>query len=123
MTYQRVIPRDLFNEAKLLKCLGKLVVLSERYPQLQTGFVEAGDYSHFVVVQNPDSGDLSVANVVVFMNEKPVELFTPLNARDSWPLYVQYDDSNEPELVFRDDDTGEFSDVFKELLTECLTWE
>lgn len=22
--YQRVIPRDLFNEAKLLKCLGRL---------------------------------------------------------------------------------------------------
>ncbi len=25
--YTRVIPRDLFNEAKLLKCIGRLVLL------------------------------------------------------------------------------------------------
>lgn len=26
MTYRRVIPRDLFNEADLLKCLGRLYI-------------------------------------------------------------------------------------------------
>lgn len=30
MTYLRVIPRDLFNEAKLLKCLGKLYLEAEK---------------------------------------------------------------------------------------------
>lgn len=25
--YQRVLPRDLFNESKLLKCIGQLVLL------------------------------------------------------------------------------------------------
>ncbi len=29
MTYHRVLPRDAFNEAKLLKCIGKLTLLIE----------------------------------------------------------------------------------------------
>ena len=33
MTYRRVIPRDLFNEGNLLKCLGKLYVQAEYYDE------------------------------------------------------------------------------------------
>lgn len=32
MTYQREIPRDLFNEANLLKCLGQISLIAHDRP-------------------------------------------------------------------------------------------
>ena len=49
MTYARVCPRDLFNEASLLKCLGHLWPVCERIPGV--GWVEPQIGEPFVIEQ------------------------------------------------------------------------
>lgn len=106
MTYRRVIPRDLFNEANLLKCLGRLVLL------IEDNEIDWMQYHHdsepFHVVQDEASGSLSVTNLQFWTLDcgatKELYFDRPLNSRDPWPLYVQYGD--ECYTVF--DDEGNF---------------
>lgn len=64
-TYQRVLPRDLFNEAKLLKCLGQLslLVYEGRLPLLLQHDTEFSQ--GFLVAQDRSSGDIFVSNLTV----------------------------------------------------------
>jgi hypothetical protein len=114
MSYLRVIPRDLFNEANLLKCLGRLSILCD--PFEGTGFedyVEGG----FQIEQDPNSGAISVANLEFFVRMERHSLFRPLNSRRSWPLYLQTPD--EDILVF--DDDGNLSQEMLSYINELRT--
>lgn len=118
MSYQRVIPRDLFNEANLLKCYGRI------YINLETsglrGVELEGDGEAFDVQQDPGSGSLSIANVVLRVNEKPYTLFRPLNSREAWPLRLV--DENETEIaVFAPD--GSFSQEMTAFLKAAVEAE
>lgn len=86
-TYMRVIPRDLFNEASLLKCLGRFWIETERYQVRHVTFEHNGD--PFEVWQDENDGTLHVRNVEVFINGRPHHLCRPLNSREPWPLYIQ----------------------------------
>ena len=90
MSYLRVIPRDLFNEANLLKCLGKLALqIHEGFlPFLQMELEEGPDDQGFLIAQNPDSGGIFCSNLTVTFKGKPVHLERPLNSRKSWPLLL-----------------------------------
>ena len=101
MTYQRVIPRDLFNEAKLLNCLGKLsiAILDCMTDGLQ--LVEEFDGDAFQVEQDPSDGSLSVVNYTLTLEGEPIRLWTPCNSRDKYPLYSTYQDE---EYKVLDDD-------------------
>jgi hypothetical protein len=83
MSYQRVIPRDLFNEGNLLKCYGKLWLLLEPFRQVRFD----DDGQPFEIDQDVD-GNLTVMNVQLFINERLAHLYRPLNSRQPWPLYV-----------------------------------
>lgn len=89
--YKRVIPRDLFNEAMLLKCLGKinLLILDNEIQGLEC--IHTQPQKGFIIKQDSGSGDIYVANLF-FKDESGNEvLFShPLNARDSWPLVMTY---------------------------------
>lgn len=96
--FNRVIPRDLFNEAKLLKCLGQLsLVLHDGKdsagrplpPGLEIEFVEPEYAEGFRVVQNPADGGLSCAAVRATFNGHPVRLFSVYNSRDNFPLWFE----------------------------------
>jgi len=65
MRCARVIPRDLFNEADLLKCLGRLwIKLDERRDHKgRMVFYGAGERP-FEVEQNPSDGSIHCRNVV-----------------------------------------------------------
>lgn len=82
-TYYRVIPRDLFNEANLLKCLGRLVLAADTLSELDV----THDDGPFRVEQNPDTGGLYCTNVRFFWKGQLMELERPLNSREPWPLY------------------------------------
>ncbi len=111
MSYTRVIPRDLFNEANLLKCIGRLYLNLE---SLNTQHAEIEhDGETFDVQQNPDDGSISVANVSLFVRGYEYPLHRPLNSRDAWPLYLTTGDGDDIE-VFSDD--GEFSPEMLTLL-------
>jgi hypothetical protein len=104
MSYVRVIPRDLFNEASLLKCYGRI------YTNLETAGVQDAGLEHdgeaFDIQQDEDDGSTHVANVKLMVRGEVCRLFRPMNSRGTWPLY--FVDDNEEELeVFAED--GSFS--------------
>ena len=92
MTYARVIPRDLFNEANLLKCYGRLWILLDetRGHNARLGD-KAGEHSGepFKIVQDESDGSLSVANVPFTVAGEAWTLSRPLNTREPWPLYAE----------------------------------
>ena len=111
MSYSRVIPRDLFNEANLLKCLGKLYINLEAYGNIGASMMNDGD--DFIIAQNEDDGSIYCVNVHLMKNGESVSLFRPLNSRIEWPLmFNNYED--ETNLVF--DDFGHFTQEFVDFL-------
>lgn len=111
MSYVRVIPRDLFNEANLLKCYGRIYINLEVLNFPEVSLVHAGDA--FDIRQDESSGDLYVENVRLMVRGEPCRLQRRLNSRQPWPLYlIEEDDEEWP--VFNDD--GSFSDEMMALL-------
>jgi hypothetical protein len=103
--YRRVIPRDLFNEAKLLKCIGKMSVLihDERIPNLN--ITHENESKGFIIAQDHD-GSIYVDNVFFFDNNgTPVYFHTPLNSKENWPLIMLYKE----EEYFPFNDNGEYT--------------
>jgi len=86
-SYKPTSPRDLFNQAKLLKCLGQLAlfIVDEKYPELVGGLIVDPKYG-YKVKQDVSSGDISVTNLKMFCGGKRLRLFCSLNNRSPWPL-------------------------------------
>lgn len=109
--YHRVIPRDLFNEAKLLKCLGQLALIihdgrdskGQKAPPSLT--IEHNDeaYPGFNIGQNPFSGDLYCSNIVVSVKGNPINLVSAYNNKRPFPLIWETEDDSD--FVFNDDGT------------------
>lgn len=109
-TYYREIPRDLFNEAKLLKCIGRLCLL------IHDGFTINGmlfehDGSPFIIEQNEDDGSLWISNIRFEIAGNTVIFTSKYNSKSNYPLYCQKNYSEEY-LVF--EESGEYTDEFKE---------
>lgn len=114
MSYMRVIPRDLFNEANLLKCLAQLYLASETLPEGKLTVELVGPQNaRFLVEQDPSDGSLYVANVRVCLDGMAVTVTRPLNARNPWPVYATYGDV--VEQVF--DDAGAVRNEFLNMLS------
>lgn len=105
MPYIRVIPRDLFNEANLLKCLGRIFINLESadLPNVEL----AHDGEAFDVQMDESSGALYARNVVLIVRGEPCRLERPLNSREGWPLKL-IDEHDEGTDVFNED--GSFSE-------------
>lgn len=109
MTYKRVIPRDLFNEANLLKCLGRLWILLEQSGRDPDAIMQSNGQP-FDIRQDEATGSIFARNIVVSINGRSCDLMRPLNSRDAWPLWLENYDGDwdfDPIEVFTDD--GEFS--------------
>lgn len=105
MSYLRVIPRDLFNESKLLKCLGQLaLIIHDRVnvPRELELTHDDSEFSGFQIEQNQDSGALYCANMQLTFAGHVIELSIPYNSKENYPLnYVVSDDDDG--RVFTDD--------------------
>lgn len=111
MSYQRVIPRDLFNEADLLKCLGKLYLMTEYRTTVR--ILNSG--RAFDVVQDISDGSIHCSNICIVLNGCVFEHFRPLNSREPWPLRLRRADPDAEDFrAF--DDQGNLSDEVKGLL-------
>lgn len=117
MSYQRVIPRDLFNEAKLLKCLGQLALLIHDGVRIPRGLTLEHETPEdgFQIEQNQDSGALYCCNLECFCDGRLIGLSTPYNSKDAFPLRFVRGDDDEGR-VFNED--GSLSDEFRELLAK-----
>lgn len=116
MSYTRVLPRDLFNEANLLKCYGRLAIcLDEKAGQHGAKLGESWAVHSFDVEQEID-GELFIANLPLLVGDREFVLVRPLNSRRAWPLYVEdpKDDGFGPVEVF--DDEGNLSAEMMKLI-------
>lgn len=117
MSYTRVIPRDLFNESKLLKCLGQLALIAHdghdgkrQAPIMGVEFRDDVD-GGFIIEQRQECGGLFVANLKFTVGLMEVDVFTAYNSKSPYPLLF---DSVEGEGdVFNDD--GTLTDAFHNL--------
>jgi hypothetical protein len=113
MTYRRVIPRDLFNEASLLKCYGRLAILLDQTRDHKARLHHDG--GAFETVQDKSDGSLTLwPSVEFFVGDLSTVLRRPLNSREPWPLYsVEHESGNEVEVF---DEHGDLTDAFKRLI-------
>ena len=87
--YERVIPRDLFNEANYMKCLGQLALILHDHPlpniELTGSYFECG----MDLNQNID-GDLYTDDLVLSNSLSHVRyvFYRPLNSREAWPIQI-----------------------------------
>lgn len=105
MSFTRVIPRDLFNEAKLLKCIGQLVLHVHEGQVSGLSFEHDGD--PFQIEQCEADGSLYVTNVrFAGDNGQEVNVGTVYNSKEPYPLYTAEDgipvftDDGKPHPVF-----------------------
>ncbi len=114
MAYKRVIPRDLFNEASLLKMLGALWIKLENVRGV--GFdCMAYNGAAFDVEQDGASGAIYCPRISLSVGGDLWRLERPLNSREAWPLYATDPDGERDEIeVF--DDLGELSPEFLGLI-------
>ncbi len=110
--YRREIPRDLFNEANLLKCYGKVYLEIERLGLQDVKLDHDGQ--PFMVAQDQSSGDLTISNVRLMIRGQQCPLFRPLNSRHAWPLYAAMPDGEEIEVFTG---SGSFTPEMQSLLT------
>jgi len=112
MGYIRVIPRDLFNEASLLKCYGRLYILLEKM-NVSARF-SSEDVDLFEIEQRDSDGAIFVSNLSLIVGDDTYILTRPLNSRGPWPLYAESENGDDIIGVF--DDEGELSPEMKNLL-------
>jgi hypothetical protein len=87
MNYKRVLPRDLFNEADLLKLCGKLWIALDDCGSPNAKFSEESVDS-FDIAQDPGSGAIFLENISLIIRGEAYRLERPLNARAPWCLYA-----------------------------------
>jgi hypothetical protein len=105
MSYMRVIPRDLFNEAKLLRGLGKIALMIHDNSLPFITCVHEDESAGFKIEQSAMDGSISVSNLYFFDNSgTPIYFFHGLNCKERETLQMEY--KGETYWVF--DDGGKF---------------
>lgn len=113
--YMRVIPRDFFNESKLLKCMGflELAILDRKLPEgINIEIEDSGD--PFEIYLDEIWGILSVSNYPVTVNGETYQFGTTYNSKSNFPFVVIKDDIDIE--VF--DENGKFTQDFIESFKE-----
>ena len=111
MTYRRVIPRDLFNESNLLKCVGKLCIELEKIGYENELLFDEDEATYFQVRQEIHSGWTYMQNIYFVWDNVRYGLVRPLNSRDTWPLYLSARALEDgPMQLF--DEAGKLTDEF-----------
>ena len=110
MSYKRVIPRDLFNESSLLKCLGRvaLLIADGKAPEGMR-LEHTNPTKGFEIDQSPSSGDLCCLNLVLVTKGGRAFIWRGLNSREEWSIFVGTDYYEDIELL---DSKGNFTAEF-----------
>ena len=93
MNYHRVIPRDLFNESMLLKCLGSLslAILDGAEGTSRLSFKHNDEKRGFIIGMDHSDGSIRCGNLILnFMDKFPIDLFHTMNNRQPWPLKFEW---------------------------------
>lgn len=88
----RILPRDAFNDANLLKCIGQLTMLIE--DGVITNLTYAYDGEPFNIRQNEADGSTYVANIAFYnATGDHIPVTRGLNSRNVWPLVAGVGDA------------------------------
>lgn len=120
MTYRRVMPRDLFNEAKLLKCLGQLSLLIEDDKCLKWALrlVHTTDrMRRFDIEQRGSDGGHFCTNVRLWCSGLQINVYTAMNSKSSYPLLFDKGRDGEGKVF---NDNGTLTTEFTEYLDELV---
>ena len=109
--YTRVIPRDLFNEAGLLKSLGRLAIALGETDSHNASFAQ-DQLDSFNVSQNPSDGSFEVTNLDLIIHGKRWALRRSLNSRASYGLWAVLGDEEVDVL----EEDGSLTEDFLELI-------
>lgn len=117
--YRRVVPRDLFNESKLLKCLGQLALLihdgrDRNGRQTPSGLAVEHDGEEFRIDQREEDGGLCVVGLEFKAGSNVLDLYSAYNSKDPYPLLCRTEDHEF--IVFNDD--GTLTDEFCEYVAD-----
>lgn len=110
LEYNRVIPRDLFNEAKLLKCLAVLTLKIHDNQAPESLKVEQIDNDFKIGLT--DEGNLKTYTLQFTYKDEILSFETTYNAKYNFPLFCCYE--NCEYLVF--DEMGNFDNEFLDFL-------
>ena len=108
-SYQRVVPRDLFNESKLLQQLGFLCLAIHDW---KIGRLKLEDTGEPFDIQLSDEGELSVTNLTFLRGKEVISFWINYNSRIKNPLLFENPRTSDPDYVF--DDNGGFTSRFLE---------
>lgn len=89
---ERVLPRDAFNDANLLKCIGRLTMMIEdgEIPWLRYEY----DGQPFDIQQDASNGSTYVSNLTFYTTDgSRIVHERQLNSRDAWPLELYIGDA------------------------------
>lgn len=113
--YMRVLPRDLFNESKLLKCFGLLTVRihDSMAPQ---GLEFEHDGSPFEIALT-DDGSLTITNILLTLNGQSLLFKTTYNSKNNFPFFLEHDYCEY--LVF--DEQGAFTEEFLDMCVQLAS--
>lgn len=104
--YKRVIPRDLFNEAKLLKCLGQLCLAIEdsvHDKKVKYFHMDSVEGNGFHIRQDQSDGSFFCSNLVFEVEGyEEVHFFLQQNKDDPYPFFVSTIEDEETYRVFDD---------------------
>lgn len=122
MNYNRVLPRDLFNEAKLLKNLGRLILdVEDHMDPVSCLLISRITTKNFIIRQ--DQSDGSIYELTTYFRHQTTgakfHFSTGLNCRYRWGL-IATDSSGDTAFVFKDPDglIPKYSKEFTTLLSE-----
>lgn len=105
MSYLRVCPRDLFNESKLLKCIGKisLYILDNYFYPIEIREEIENPEEGFKIEKSLSSGDLFISNYHVYVKKEEITLVSLLNSKQEYPLIYIPNTEEDEMFVFNQD--------------------
>jgi len=114
MSYIRVAPRDLFNEANFMKCIAQISLLLHDSPIKDVKlWLDIWETNGVRFVQTID-GELFEATIRLRIKNNSYILFRPLNSRETYPVYIIDDATYEQYTILTN--AGTFSEEFLEFI-------
>lgn len=114
MGYNRVLPRDLFNEAKLLKCLGQLCLLIHEGKCSLKVIHDIKYWEGFNIQQDPSDGGLFVTNLKFYTKRGDWEIGAAAVLNSQRPYSLVFTSNGAEHPMFTDD--GQLSPEYFEHL-------
>lgn len=111
MNYIRVIPRDFFNESKLLKSMGQLSLFVYDNIDDAAQYIKIESNGEPFKIKLLEDGHLIIKNIIVSINNVIVTMKSTYNSRENYPLICAIGYDEYP--VFKED--GSFEEEFLEI--------